>query len=46
MAGVFPELEDQLVTYDGSGKSPDRMDAMVFAATELDIHTQPERDIW
>jgi phage terminase large subunit-like protein len=46
MAGVYPALEDELVTYDGTGASPNRLDAMVFAATELDIHTQPERDIW
>jgi hypothetical protein len=46
MAGVYPDLEDELVTYDGTGASPNRLDAMVFAATELDIHTQPERDIW
>jgi len=34
-AGVFPELEDQLCRYDGSGKSPDRLDALVWALTEL-----------
>jgi phage terminase large subunit-like protein len=34
-AGVFPELEDQLCQYDGSGKSPDRLDALVWALTEL-----------
>jgi len=36
--GFFPELEDQLCEYtpDGSmGYSPDRMDALVWAATEL-----------
>lgn len=33
--GAFPELEDQLVTYDGSGKSPDRLDALVWAASHL-----------
>jgi phage terminase large subunit-like protein len=25
IAGSFPELEDQLCTYDGSGNSPDRL---------------------
>jgi phage terminase large subunit-like protein len=34
-AGVFPELEDQLCQYDGTGKSPDRLDALVWALTEL-----------
>jgi phage terminase large subunit-like protein len=34
-ASVFPELEDQLCQYDGSGKSPDRLDALVWALTEL-----------
>ena len=33
--GTFPELEDQLCTWDGTGPSPDRMDAMVWAITEL-----------
>ncbi|MBU6297235.1 MAG: DNA-packaging protein [Alphaproteobacteria bacterium] len=33
--GAFPELEDQLCHYDGEGKSPDRMDALVWALTEL-----------
>ncbi|HUB84346.1 MAG TPA: terminase family protein, partial [Rhizomicrobium sp.] len=34
-AGAHPELEDQMCTYDGSGPSPDRMDAMVWALAEL-----------
>ncbi len=34
-AGVFAELEDQLCQYDGTGKSPDRLDALVWALTEL-----------
>ncbi len=34
-AGVFPELEDQLCNYDGSGESPDRMDALVWALADL-----------
>ena len=34
--GVFPELEDQMCSYDGSGgKSPDRMDALVWALADL-----------
>ncbi|NDB02623.1 MAG: ATP-binding protein [Flavobacteriaceae bacterium] len=35
-AGSFAELEDQMTTYvGGSGKSPDRLDALVWALTEL-----------
>jgi phage terminase large subunit-like protein len=34
-AGRFPELEDQLCHYDGTGHSPDRMDALVWALTDL-----------
>jgi phage terminase large subunit-like protein len=33
--GVFPELEDQMCSYDGSGISPDRMDALVWALNHL-----------
>jgi len=33
--GVMPELEDQMCQFDGTGKSPDRMDALVWALTEL-----------
>jgi phage terminase large subunit-like protein len=33
--GAFADLEDQMVSYDGSGKSPDRMDALVWALAEL-----------
>ena len=33
--GSFPELEDQMCSYDGNGKSPDRMDALVWALTDL-----------
>lgn len=32
---AFPELEDQMTQYDGTGKSPDRMDALVWALTHL-----------
>jgi phage terminase large subunit-like protein len=31
--GVFPELEDQLTTFTGGGKSPDRLDALVWSLT-------------
>jgi len=33
--GAFAELEDQMAQYDGSGKSPDRMDALVWALSYL-----------
>lgn len=32
---VFPELEDQLCTWDGTGASPDLLDSCVWAITEL-----------
>lgn len=36
LVGTFPALEDELVSYvAGSAKSPNRLDAMVFAITEL-----------
>ena len=34
-AGRFPDLEDQLCQYDGTGASPDRMDALVWALADL-----------
>lgn len=34
-AGPFPELEDQLCTWTPDGASPDRLDALVWALTEL-----------
>lgn len=33
--GAFPELEDQMCTWTPGDKSPDRMDALVWALTEL-----------
>ena len=33
--GPLPELEDELCTYDGTGPSPDRMDALVWALAHL-----------
>jgi len=32
---VFQDLEEEQVTYDGTGKSPNRLDAMVFAMNHL-----------
>lgn len=37
--GVFPELEDQMCTWVPGETSPDRLDAMVWAFTELLIKT-------
>lgn len=41
--GQFRKLEDQLVSYDGQKgqKSPDRMDALVWALTELLVDSGP-----
>ena len=41
--GFFPELEDQLCTWlpEGVDWSPDRLDAMVWAATELELAKAP-----
>jgi phage terminase large subunit-like protein len=39
--GVFPELEDQQTTWIPGRKSPDRMDALVWALTELDTGAGP-----
>lgn len=42
---VFPELEEQLTTWTPeSGTSPDRLDALVWALTELMV--QQERQAW
>ena len=42
LVGVYPELEDQLCTFSaGSPRSPDRMDAMVWALTELMLGVVP-----
>src|SRR6201982_526606 len=40
IVGALPTLEDQLTSYAGGGDSPDRLDAMVFALTELMSGTQ------
>lgn len=34
-AGAFPKLEDQMASYVGGGASPDRLDALVWALTDL-----------
>lgn len=47
-AAHFPELEEQLCSY-GPGtrpKSPDRLDALVWALTELMLTVTPKPKIW
>lgn len=41
--GAFPELEDQLCTWDPTAgqKSPDRLDALVWGCTELLVRPMP-----
>lgn len=39
--GVFPELEDQLCTWVPGEDSPDRLDAMVWALSELLLDAEP-----
>lgn len=45
--GFFPELEDQMTSYTGAvgEKSPDRMDALVWALTSLMLTTTAEPSI-
>jgi phage terminase large subunit-like protein len=41
LVGGFPELEDELCTFEaGCSNSPDRLDAMVWALTELMLNKQ------
>lgn len=42
--GFFPELEDQQVNWQPGKPSPDRLDAAVYALTELVIGEDPPRD--
>jgi phage terminase large subunit-like protein len=42
--GGFPQLEDQMTSYDGTGNSPDRMDALVWALTDLMVGYSGEID--
>ena len=42
--GTFPELEDQMCEWVPGEKSPDRMDAMVWAVTELTEKAPPSDD--
>lgn len=41
--GAFPKLEDQMTTYAGeAGRSPDRLDALVWALTDLLLRPKSE----
>jgi phage terminase large subunit-like protein len=42
MVGGFPALEDELTGYDGTGASPNRLDAMVWSVTDLALNAEPE----
>jgi phage terminase large subunit-like protein len=42
--GVFPDLEDQMCNWLPGDKSPDRLDALVWALTELMIDLAPTAD--
>lgn len=46
--GLFPKLEDQMATYvpERSTRSPDRMDALVWAVTSLVLDAEPTPGIW
>lgn len=43
--GQFPELEDQLTTWEPGKKSPDRLDALVWLITELMLGEKEYGDI-
>ncbi|MGE4565036.1 MAG: phage terminase large subunit [Victivallaceae bacterium] len=46
-AGVFPELEEEMCSFlPGANFSPDRLDAMVWAVTELIGSPDGERFVW
>lgn len=45
--GSFSVLEDQMCTWiPGQGRSPDRVDALVWAVTELGLKGEPGTDWW
>lgn len=46
LVGSFPHLEDELTSYDGTPPSPNRLDAMVWAATELHIGGGRGLHVW
>ncbi|MGZ6360321.1 MAG: phage terminase large subunit family protein [Ktedonobacterales bacterium] len=44
--GTFPALEDQQCTWTQGDASPDRMDALVWALTDLMIDVAPVPSVW
>ena len=42
--GFFPDLEDQLCEWVPGDKSPDRLDALVWALSELMLQEEPEAE--
>jgi predicted phage terminase large subunit-like protein len=44
MAGTWTQLEDELCTYDGTGDSPNLLDAMVWALSDLMV--APQRPVF
>ncbi|MDP9321811.1 MAG: hypothetical protein M3P16_12015 [Chloroflexota bacterium] len=42
---VFPELEEQLTTWVPGERSPDRMDALVWAVSALFYPTEEEHEL-
>jgi phage terminase large subunit-like protein len=43
--GTHPEVEDQMCNWEPGAKSPDRLDALVWAFTELMVDPKPESGI-
>lgn len=43
--GCFPQLEDQMTTWTPGDTSPDRMDALVWAVTELAVQRDPTPNV-
>jgi predicted phage terminase large subunit-like protein len=43
--GSFPRLEEQMTTWTPGDDSPDRMDALVWAGTDLWVAGRPQHDI-
>ena len=44
--GIFEKLEDQLCSYAGGGDFPDRLDAMVYALSELMVSGAAEMELF
>lgn len=44
--GLFPELEDQMASWVVGEKSPDRLDALVWALTALVLYGSNEIEVW